>query len=800
MKVHGFDLNMKSNIKRYNQSLRDGKNFSARMTLIYFLLFVFFISLMSVLSYGISSRQMEKEVNMFADSLLDQVRINIDRQLKSIDDTVITLLGADNNVRMFINNTYNDKSEYQTSQMELQETLRFIQETNAYIHSIYVYSHVSRNLIAADNKLTEAEQFDNGWKAPSEGRAVTWVGTREITESIYDTNPAKVITAVRQFPFTLNTSRVAGRVVVNIDASILDEIMAYNHEGEQNKLVVCDESGDVILSSGGLSEVEPAYWNGLYDRAKEGKLTEKLEGSKYLVYAQKSENLGWKYLYLAHRDQIYAPLNQMRNSFLLTLVLILLFAFAVNIYLREFTYKPLDKFLRSVIEASKFTQKGKEVKVENVRDVEALFERMFNEHQTMLGQVRESVPALKWRILTDIILGCRSDIADIRTQLETLGISLGCENFIVMVIKADESSLQNYVNAAKNVSLYRTSLIALAEEEVNGETSGTAFELADGNVCVIISFETFDTVRNPAIVLSYAETIRMKSQESFGIPVTIGVGRLKRNAEDIKNSFGEASSALEYEILTGSGAIIPIEDIEGYDERGLYSLLFVINGIAQSLRTVGESNEYKDAVHGLYERFKAEKLSPQLIVQMSVQLIMQSIYVVVDLGIPIQKLLGEQYSNIYDILVDFPTLEELRDYVVNIIECFVENIRLKRNTKNINEKTIQRVLDFINEHYSDRRLSLNMLSAEFHFSAPYLSKLFKQATETNFLDYLINLRVKQAQDMLVNTNLSINEIAERVGYPTYHSFMQIFKKYTGTTPSEYRSTTEKQPEVQGTDV
>ena len=110
------------------------------------------------------------------------------------------------------------------------------------------------------------------------------------------------------------------------------------------------------------------------------------------------------------------------------------------------------------------------------------------------------------------------------------------------------------------------------------------------------------------------------------------------------------------------------------------------------------------------------------------------------------------------------------------------------------------MLDFINEHYSDRRLSLNMLSAEFHFSEPYLSKLFKQATETNFLDYLINLRVKKAQDMLVNTNLSINEIAERVGYPTYHSFMQIFKKYTGTTPSEYRSTTEKQPEVQGTDV
>ena len=779
---------MKKHFEKYFQKFQENQSFSTRMTAIYLLLFVFFVALISVASYWNSSVQMEKEVNVFADSLLSQTKMTIDKQLKSIDDTIVTLLGSDKNVRMFASDSYTSKNEYINSQIELQETLRFIQETSPYIHSIYIYSEKNGNLITADSKMREEEQFDTAWKELSQGKALVWLGTRELPADIYDTNPVDVITVVRQYPFTLNTERSEGRVAVNIDASILDDVMDYENGEANDKLVVCGENGEIILSSKELAEKDAAYWNDLYSRASGEKITEKIDGANYLVYTQQSESLNWKYLYLAEKKQIYAPLTQMRNISIFMAILILLFAFAANIYLREFTYKPLDKFLRSVVDAVRPTQPGKEIRTDNVQEIEMLFSRMFHEHQRMQSQVQDSIPALKWRILTDIILGYRDDIAEIQSQLQSLKISLGNENFIVMVAQADEGAFARFAEPEKHTSLYRTSLVAMAEEEINGESAGAAFELTNGNICILISFESYDPVKNSAVALSYAEAIRMKSQDNFNVPLTVGIGRLKKEAREIKTSFREATDALEYQIVIGNGAIIQIEDVESYDERGLYGFLSSINEIAQSLKTVGESEEYKQNIIKLYDRFKQEKLSPQMIVQMSVQLIMQSIYVVVDLGIPIQKLLGEQYSNMYDILVDFASFEELRDYVISIIECFVENIRLKRTSRNINEKTIERVLEFINQNYGDRKLSLNMLAEEFHFSAPYLSKLFKQTTETNFLDYLINLRVKKAQEMLLHTNLSINEIAERVGYPTYHSFMQIFKKYTGVTPSEYRST------------
>ena len=86
----------------------------------------------------------------------------------------------------------------------------------------------------------------------------------------------------------------------------------------------------------------------------------------------------------------------------------------------------------------------------------------------------------------------------------------------------------------------------------------------------------------------------------------------------------------------------------------------------------------------------------------------------------------------------------------------------------------------------DYDLSLNKIAVIFHVSVPYLSKIFKESVNQKFLDYLIGLRIEKSKEILKDGEIKLNEVADKVGYPTYTSFIRIFKQYVGMTPTEYR--------------
>ncbi|GAA0374000.1 response regulator [Bacillus horti] len=94
-------------------------------------------------------------------------------------------------------------------------------------------------------------------------------------------------------------------------------------------------------------------------------------------------------------------------------------------------------------------------------------------------------------------------------------------------------------------------------------------------------------------------------------------------------------------------------------------------------------------------------------------------------------------------------------------------------------------IQFVDQHYTSH-LTLSELSARFYMSDSYFSRLFKQHTGKNFVDYLTEKRVRKAKELLQGTSLKTYEIAQGVGYPDQRYFSQIFKKATGFTPSDYR--------------
>ena len=83
-------------------------------------------------------------------------------------------------------------------------------------------------------------------------------------------------------------------------------------------------------------------------------------------------------------------------------------------------------------------------------------------------------------------------------------------------------------------------------------------------------------------------------------------------------------------------------------------------------------------------------------------------------------------------------------------------------------------------------VSLSELAAEFGYSATYFGKLFYRIVGVGFSDYLANARINRAKMLLVNTEMSVAEIAQSLGYYDSCHFVKQFKKYVGCTPRRFK--------------
>lgn len=96
-----------------------------------------------------------------------------------------------------------------------------------------------------------------------------------------------------------------------------------------------------------------------------------------------------------------------------------------------------------------------------------------------------------------------------------------------------------------------------------------------------------------------------------------------------------------------------------------------------------------------------------------------------------------------------------------------------------------RAASYIQEHYTED-LSLDIIAGHLKVSPTYLSRIFTQEQGMGILEYLTDLRLRKARELLTQTNDRIYEIAKKVGYSDAVYFNKVFKKHTGKTPKEYR--------------
>ncbi len=110
------------------------------------------------------------------------------------------------------------------------------------------------------------------------------------------------------------------------------------------------------------------------------------------------------------------------------------------------------------------------------------------------------------------------------------------------------------------------------------------------------------------------------------------------------------------------------------------------------------------------------------------------------------------------------------------------------NKSKVNSTVVQEVKQYVDKHFS-KKLSLNILGKLFYVNPVYLGQVFKNRYNLYFSEYVLQVRMSCAKNLLETTALRISDIARSVGYQDYDYFSISFEKFTGMKPLAYRNCT-----------
>lgn len=259
--------------------------------------------------------------------------------------------------------------------------------------------------------------------------------------------------------------------------------------------------------------------------------------------------------------------------------------------------------------------------------------------------------------------------------------------------------------------------------------------------------------------------------------VSIGVSSYKKDEKNLNDAYEESFRALDNIFKKGKGSIVYNQNYgtianEHLDlDKYLHDL--IINIGHNNIETANE------IIKRMYYFLRAKNYDSNYIKSISLIFIFEiSNYFSFDEN---KDILNVVLMDNTESLLRTTTLNEIKaiikKYLKTIVDYFEETNSIKRGV-NVAKSYI--------EKYYMLDISLEKISFVAGFSPYYFSRNFKKITGSNYIDYLINIRIDNAKLLLSTTDKTILEISLEVGFENFSYFSGRFKKLCGTPPSEYR--------------
>lgn len=745
-----------------------------KLTISYFLLILFTVTLLSGVLFYLFSNSAVKEVDHNSRAILSQISYASDvvyNQVMTIGNALLN----DPEVTSFLNDSKEDK----TNNYHVFQQLSQIKSVYPYIHSIGIYRPSTDTSVD-----TSGLPFDRSLYTISTEQYMEFYPRKLSIKNINNNQPLQFLTFLLYPDYSLR-ARENPLIYINVEEqSILATIRKISKVDFANNVFVMNSEGKVLshtdtsLFLQDLSQ-EVYVQRILAEEKSEHSFTVSIDKEKHLVTYVKSAEMNWYFVSVAPYDNLISNIHRLRNVTLSVTASIVLGGLLLSIFLSKNIYKPLSSLFDRIKPKSSSTRTSP--LIDEYQVLAEVFSTLEEKEKSMQFVIKRSSRTIREHYLHSLLKGYPQSSTVPEELIKDMEEQIPGPYFCVMVFKIDDLE-----SVKKRVGPEQQSLLNFALSNIAQEM------LEHFGSCDLLTTETNEAVaicqcnanEVPEELKTALHNVQSFLSRYFKMTISIGVGDMVFGRKNIQYSFTSAQQYIKYRLIYGKGAIL---DAPATRSHIMTTLSYPTQSEKKLIEAVqsGKTDDIEESITLFIEQISSGSCNQ--VITYSIQL-MLSLLKHFDY---LQHMPDSNFNEYLDAITDIESAEDL-EQIAFIFNRYCANIYALIEEKNHwlnaqrHNSVIEKLQDYIRDHYAEPNLSLEFVSNFAGLSPSYLGKLFKGSTGQSFSEFLNHTRLEKAKELLVTTHETAAKISESVGMYNITYFSTLFKKKYGISPSAYR--------------
>ncbi|WP_186429602.1 response regulator [Clostridium sp. BSD9I1] len=407
-------------------------------------------------------------------------------------------------------------------------------------------------------------------------------------------------------------------------------------------------------------------------------------------------------------------------------------------------------------------------------------DRLTNEEHFKL-LLQSDISKLRSKIFTEYLLqkGITTENLELEKINEDYHSNFKRGNFQVIAVKIDCGFEEHYNDSLKLLQEKVTNILNLLFRQ---ECFDVEIYFNDSVAYCILNYDENNKKVIRHQIKKVLDELMVLRIAFVQFQFTIGVGSIVKDIKQLKETFRVARFAVGQRIIEGTGKIIQDVAVNDTSERK-NELLAELNKTMAIALEIFDKDSVLSSIKSIKEKIEVKKdMSGHEIFSLAKHICEMYLVNLRNNQVELQND-EEFYEKFYIHSTRCGSMNQLFQYLTMIIEKSLDEIIY--NKKQSDTKPIRTAKKYIQENYMSP-ICLEEIASIVGFNASYFSSLFKKESGVNFLEYLSEVRMNKAKELLRESNLSIAVICQEVGYNDLKHFTKTFKKNTGLKPNEYR--------------
>ncbi len=728
-----------------------------RMLLSYFPIFLLTVTILIFTSFvfvnDISRQETKKADRVASRYLVD----NVDRVVREAEMSVLAEVEKNTAYPSY----FREIGGRGTSDMyAIARSLRSLSDDSNYIQSVYLYDQRNK-IVLTQSGLSDPRTFaDADWLKKIDAGELSsgWQPLRDYRSDLSAVS-TRVLTIDKGMPLPFGSE---GTLVINLKMSAIEQLIDNMVNEQLSFMTITDGNGEKVYQA--------------HAEAVDGQMLNEL----------KLDRLGWTFSSGIRAASLFGWVSVISYLWVAIAVGTVVCAILYLIYITRRNYKPVQVIMNR-IEAHQIRaldQGGK--RTDELKLIDGVLENLIHHTQDYEIKSRENELLQRSRLFTELLRSERVEQA--AERLETFSPLAGVSDssrFAVAVYEIEryESVFRDrYTRGDQNALKF--ALMNVFQELARGVKLQAWAEWMGSDRLAVIFLAEEDEARMMEAQRSLAESYRVWATDHLRLSLSCGIGPIVRGAQQIRVSYEAAESVMRHKLLQ-SGDIL-LADTEDSTPRLLETYRY-LQTIAELVKQFRMSNgQWREQLELLFQEFERDFVQDETIlslIQALLQMLEREVSVMSE-GLQ-QALSREQAEALEQRLLEADTLSEVKallsDELTDLFRLYVSASETKSYRAMVSE-----MKTYIEENFANPDLSLKHLSDRFQISGKYASYLFKTEFNMKFVDFLTELRMKEAERLLLKTDCPLQDIALQVGYANAITFGRVFKRVSGITPGDYR--------------